>query len=119
MAHVFGTISPKMSTNKVSIPVAIPTAAFPHTFITKEVIREDALMFTILLPIRMALINLLLLSSTLCSLSILLVGDSSTIERTLMTLIVVMAVSAEEKKADRNNRIIRVQSCMTPVVSKI
>ena len=55
MALVLGTISPNKRTRIVKIPVAIPTATFPHNSIANEVAREEALKFTILLPIKIAL----------------------------------------------------------------
>ena len=62
IAQVFGTISPNMSTTRVRMPVPIPTAAFPQSRMTRDVMREEALMFTTLFPMRIALISLLLLS---------------------------------------------------------
>ena len=44
-------------------------------------------------------------------------SSASVFRRTLLT--VVKAVSAEEKKPDKNNKIIRINNCMTPSVSKI
>ena len=118
IAHVLGTISPKINTSSVRTPVPIPTAAFPQSRMTREVIREEALILTTLLPIKIALISLLLLSRIFCNLRTLLEGFSSAIARTLTLLNVVSAVSAEEKNADKIKSTTRITSCMTPGVSK-
>ena len=63
VAIVFGVISPKIKIRKVRIPVAIPTKVllfFPRPacvarLIASVVVREEAVRFTILLPIKMAL----------------------------------------------------------------
>ena len=57
MAHVLGTISPQSRTIMVRIPVAIPVARLIR--IARVVAREEAVRFTILLPIRMLLSILL------------------------------------------------------------
>ena len=54
-ATVLGEISPKIKTNNVNVPVAIPIEFFSHKSIAKAVTRAEAEMFTILLPTRMAL----------------------------------------------------------------
>ena len=53
VAMVFGVISPKMRTMKVSTPVAIPTYA-PPNFETSDVVRDEAERLAILFPIRIA-----------------------------------------------------------------
>ena len=55
IAHVFGVISPNNKMMMVKIPLAIPTATFPETSMANVVTREDAKIFTILLPIKMVL----------------------------------------------------------------
>ena len=53
VAMVFGVISPKMRTTKVSTPVAIPMYA-PPNFETSDVVRDEAERLAILFPIRIA-----------------------------------------------------------------
>ena len=98
-AIVFGVISPKRRTTSVRIPVAIPTAALPKAFVTKVVVRDDADILTMLLPIRIVLISLLEFSVTFRTLDALLLPLSARdLRENLLT--VVRAVSAEEKNAD-------------------
>lgn len=76
-AIVFGVISPKRRTTSVRIPVAIPTAALPKAFVTKVVVRDDADILTMLLPIRIVLISLLEFSVTFRTLDALLLPLSA------------------------------------------
>ena len=109
-------ISPNKSTTTVNIPVAIPTARL--ILIANVVASADAEIFTILFPIRIALSIFPYLSSTFIAVWALLSPSSaSVLRRTLLT--VVKAVSAEEKKPDKNNKINNANNCMTPSVSKI
>ena len=115
MAIFFGTISPKIRITTVRIPVAIPTESL--IFIATIVIRDDAVRFTMLLPIRIALSILPYLSSmSIAVCACLFPSSARALSLTLFT--VVRAVSAEEKKADKNTRISNENNCMTPSVSK-
>ena len=73
---------------------------------------------TILFPIKTVLSILLCLSWMERTREARLSPSSASV-RIRMRLTVVNAVSAEEKKPDKNNRTIRIQICMTPVVSNI
>ena len=55
MAAVFGVISPKIKTSIVSTPEPILIAQLPHCDCTNIVVRDEAAIFTMLLPIRIAL----------------------------------------------------------------
>lgn len=110
IAPVLGTISPKIKTRTVRIPVAIPTAKL--IFIARVVARADADRFTILLPIRMALSILLYWSRILLTVIARLLPSSAR-ERMRTRFTVVSAVSADEKKLDRKIRIIRAANCTT------
>ena len=106
-ARVFGMISPIIRTISVRIPVAIPMAALPNVSVTNTVVREEAVIFTMLLPIRMVLISLLEFSVTFRTLFALLLPPSDSDLRENM-LTVVSAVSADEKNADIKINIVRI-----------
>ena len=53
-----GVISPKIKTRRVIIPVLILTAALPNRRMVMVVAREEAVMFTILFPIKIELRSL-------------------------------------------------------------
>ena len=116
MAQVLGMISPNMRTTKVKTPVAIPTALLPQRLMAKVVATEEADRLTILLPIRMAL-SILPYWSKMASTRMAPLWSSSAKVRSRTRLTVEKAVSAEEKKADKNTSTPSETSCMTPVVS--
>ena len=64
-ASVFGVISPSIRSTTVSIPVAIPVAAFPKSFMVRVVTSDETPIFTILFPTRMVESILLGFSSIL------------------------------------------------------
>lgn len=100
----FGVISAKTSTIKVRIPVASPTHLLPKVLITIVAVRDEAEMFTMLLPIKIAL-NILLGSSTSLSTVFAFFTPSSDKALIRSLLVVVNAVSEAEKKADKSNNI--------------
>ncbi len=95
-------ISPKMRIKKVRIPVAIPAPTLPRSLIAMEVAREEAERFTILFPIKIVLKSLPGLSMSFNTVSALL-SPSSLKALILCRFTVVNAVSAEEKKAERQS----------------
>ena len=109
MAAVLGVISPNISTSNVSTPEPMLTAKFPHLFCTKMVVRDEAAMFTMLFPIRIAL-SILSGFSFSFNTSIAFLLPLSAKDLSLMALTVVRAVSEDEKKADIANRITIVTS---------
>ena len=112
VAMVLGEISPKMRIRKVSIPVAIPAprlVLFSSPIClqmekAREVEIEDAERFTTLLHIR---IQLSIFDGFSRSFKTLIAAlfFSSAKARILSLFEVVSAVSADEKKADKSNRI--------------
>ena len=102
-AIVLGVISPKIRTKSVRMPVAIPIAAFPKSFCASTVVRAEAALVTILLPIRMVLRNFVFLSSSDRTRPALL-EPSSAMDFILSLLRDVNAVSADEKKAESSKR---------------
>ena len=75
----------------------------------KIVVREDAAIFTMLFPIKIVLSIFRELFKTLSRIMALLSPSSTSIlKRTL--LMVVRAVSAEEKNAENNNKINKIHS---------
>ena len=117
VAIVFGVISPKIRIRIVMIPVAIATAVAPSLKLYAiVVVNEDAERFTMLFPIRMALSIFDELSVTLITIFARLFPSSAK-ERILILFTVVKLVSADEKKADKNNKIINTIICMAALVS--
>ena len=57
-AMVLGMISQKISTTRVSTPVAIPIYTEPNLSVANTVVMADAAILTILLPTRTVLRNL-------------------------------------------------------------
>ena len=98
--------------------MATPMYMLPNTFIVKVVAREDAAMFTILLPINMVLSILLELEITFSNVMARLFPCSAR-EWIRMRLAAVIDVSAEEKKADSNTRISMVTACIGTLESKL
>ena len=82
-------------------PVAMPAPAFPKKLVASKVAMEEAEMFTILFPIKIALNSFPGSSMTLESMMA-RESPSSTRARTRSLLTVVSAVSAEEKNADKH-----------------
>ena len=76
---------------------------------------DEAVRFTILLPIKTALNILEELSVTASTLAARLLPSSASV-RIRMRFTVVREVSAEEKKPDSSNKIIRQINCMISVV---
>ena len=103
---VFGMISPKIKTTKVNTPVPTPTATLPNRFVIRMVIREDAEMFTMLLPIKIALSSLLGFSTSFNTRAALRTLSSARFRKRIL-LTVVRAVSLDEKNADSRMRTIR------------
>ena len=110
VAMVFGVTSPKINIRKVRIPVAIPAPALPKKWIASDVETEEADRFTMLLPIKMAE-SILPGSSVMRSTRAARLFPDSARVRIRILLTVVSAVSAEEKNAERNNKIIIAISC--------
>ena len=96
-------ISPKTSIKRVRIPVAISMAVLPKRSIARVVVREEAAILTILLPMRIVLRNFALLSIS-DSRSTAHFEPSSAKVFILILLTDVNAVSADEKKADSIRR---------------
>lgn len=96
----------------VRIPVAIPTAILPQRSIAKEVAREEALKFTMLLPIKMALSILEYWSKTPFNVCARRFPSSHNV-RIFIRLTVERAVSEAEKKADNANRTSKMNSLIT------
>ena len=113
---VLGVISPKMSTTRVSTPVAILTPQSCHNLKANVVVKAEAERFTILLPIRIAL-SILGESSIIFNTMSALLSPSSDRLRSLMELTMVSAVSADEKKADKAIKIIININCIKESVS--
>ena len=125
VAADLGVISPKIKIRIVRIPVASPTkvaalAPAPSCvaiLVASMVDNEEALRLTILLPIRIALSILDGLSvSSLTRQARLLPSSARLRIRILLTQ--VNAVSADEKKADKANKTIRIISCIASLESK-
>ena len=100
VAMVFGVTSPKMRIKNVSIPVAIPEPISPQISTANIVARDDAKIFTMLLPMRMAESILPLSLVTFITLAARLSPFSAKFFiRILFT--VTRAVSDDEKNADK------------------
>ena len=111
VATVFGVISPKIKINSVIIPVAIATPEPPNSNeYTIVVVNAEAERFTMLFPIRIALSNFEGFSVILITVFARLFPSSAK-ERILILFTVVKHVSADEKKADNNNKIISTITC--------
>ena len=117
VAIVFGEISPKIKISSVRIPVAIPAPTLPQRLMASDVARDDADRFTILLPIKIAL-SILPELSVMRSTHAALLSPSSASARMRIRFAVVRAVSAEEKKADKQSRITNTAICNMELVSK-
>ena len=117
VAIVFGEISPKIKISSVRIPVAIPAPTFPQRLMASDVARDDADRFTILLPIKIAL-SILPELSVMRSTHAALLSPSSASARMRIRFAVVRAVSAEEKKADKQSRITNTAIRNMELVSK-
>ena len=103
VAIVFGVTSPKIKTIKVSKPVAIPGPALLKRCVARIVASEDAPIFTMLLPMRIAESILPLLLVTLSTFAARLSPFSAKFFiRILLT--VTRAVSEDEKNADKNTK---------------
>lgn len=125
VASVFGVISPKININTVSTPVPIPITrlvcsskpAFLHMLVINVVVREEAVKFTILFPIKIALSNFDGFSINFCTVAALrFLSSASDFIFSLFT--VVKAVSADEKKADIKSKHSIIISCGTSLGSK-
>lgn len=105
-----GVISPKIKTNNVTIPVAIPTPVLPNNSMLKEVAIEEAKIFTKLLPTKIEL-NSLFGSSIKdrTILAFLLPSSDKCFIRMILTD--VKAVSEDEKNADSTRQIMKIISC--------
>ena len=124
MAIVFGVISPKINKISVILPVTIDnevanvlSAVFANTSIMSIVAIADAPTFAILLPIKIAVSNLwgscnsfsnFLDDFIFCSTSVF----------SLARLIAVKAVSALEKKAEKNKKPINGRALIMILLSK-
>ena len=117
VAIVLGEISPKIKISSVRIPVAIPAPTFPQSLMASDVARDDADRFTILLPIKIAL-SILPELSVMRSTHAALLSPSSASARIRIRFAVVRAVSAEEKKADKQSRITNTAILNMELVSK-
>ena len=117
VAIVFGEISPKIKISSVRIPVARPAPTFPQSLMASDVARDDADRFTILLPIKIAL-SILPELSVMRSTHAALLSPSSASARIRIRFAVVRAVSAEEKKADKQSRITNTAIRNMELVSK-
>ena len=117
VAIVFGEISPKIKISSVRIPVAIPAPTFPQSLMASDVARDDADRFTILLPIKIAL-SILPELSVMRGTHAALLSPSSASARIRIRFAVVRAVSAEEKKADKQSRITNTAILNMELVSK-
>ena len=117
VAIVFGEISPKIKISSVRIPVAIPAPTLPQRLMASDVARDDADRFTILLPIKIAL-SILPELSVMRSTHAALLSPSSASARMRIRFAVVRAVSAEEKKEDKQSRITNTAICNMELVSK-
>lgn len=104
VANDFGVISPKTMMTTDRIEVAIPVALMPYFSMAMTVAREEAEIFTILLPMSRALMSLEGFSTSFRALFALLCPSSAKCLN-LSRLAAVNAVSAEEKKADKITRI--------------
>ena len=93
----------------VKIPVAALMAAFPTSLWAIIVAREEEIILTRFFPIKMAL-NILDFCSMILSTRAAFLFPSSISERIFIVLTVVKAVSAEEKKPDRNSKSRRIIS---------
>ena len=103
VAMVLGDTSPKIRITIVSTPVAIPEPISPKISIARIVAIEDAPMFTILLPIKIAESILPLSLVTFKTFAARLSPFSAKFfMRILFT--VVSAVSDDEKNADKNTK---------------
>ena len=95
-AAVFGVISPNTRTSRVITPVTMPTALLPKNRMASVVARDEAEIFTILFPTRIAPSIRAGSSRTFRSVCALRSPSSASMRmRTLFT--VVSAVSADEK----------------------
>ena len=104
VANDFGVISPNMMMTMVKIEVAIPVALMPYKSMATRVAREEAKIFTILLPMSSALMSLDGFSISLSVLFALLL-PSSAICLSFRRFAAVKAVSAEEKNPDKITRV--------------
>ena len=117
LAVFLGVISPNIRTRSVRTPVTIPVALLPHTLIVNDVANAEQLILTMLLPIRTA-------ESIFAGWSIILITraalllPSSTKDSTLILFTVINEVSADEKNADKTNKITIAISWMILSVSK-
>ena len=113
-----GVISPKINTRRVIIPVLMLTAALPNKRMVMVVAREDAVIFTMLFPIRIVLKSLPESSITFRSVRARL-SPWSAKDWIRILFTVVIEVSAEEKNADRQSKRIRIRNCMASLESNI
>ena len=98
--------------------MTIPTLVFPQSRIARMVAREEAEIFTILFPIRMA--ESIFTESSCIFVSILArLCPSSDKERIRILLTVVRDVSADEKKADNNSSKSKAIACIIVVESTV
>lgn len=125
VASVFGVISPKIKIKIVSTPVPIPITrlvcpsnpAFLHMLVINVVVREEAVKFTMLFPIKIALSNLEGLSISFCTVFAFRFPSSAS-DFIFSLFTVVKAVSADEKKADIKSKHSIIISCGTSLGSK-
>jgi len=101
-ATVFGTISPNIIINKVSIPTPTLINMSLKRLCVKIVAIDEAAIFTMLFPISTVLSIFLELFSTLFK-TIAFLFSSSTRVLSLILLTVVKAVSADEKNAENKS----------------
>ena len=113
---VFGVISPKIKMSSVSTPVQMPTAALPNIRIAMDVAREEAPIFTRLLPIKMVLSILPELPVTFRRVLAFLFHCSARVWIRIL-FAVVIEVSADEKNAERHMRMIKTRNCMASLES--
>lgn len=107
VAKVLGEISPKIRISKVKIPVAIPAPEFPHSLIAKVVDSAEADRLTRLLPIKIA-DNIFCLFEVSFNTVFAWWLPLSARDCSLIRLAVVKAVSADEKKAERTSKSIKI-----------
>ena len=117
VAEVFGVISPKIRIKKVIIPVAAPTISFPNSLDDKRVVKEEAYIFTMLFPIRIAPS---ILPGSPVTFRTMAARESPASANVLMRILftVVRAVSDDEKNAERATKIRIINNCMASLDSK-
>ncbi len=102
----------------MTIPVAIPAPASPRSLVARIVAMEDKDRFTTLLPIKMAL-NILPWFSVIDRKEAAFLLPSSARLRIRIRFAVVKDVSADEKIAEKINKINKISNCMASLESNL